>query len=71
VDVDVVSDSVSGVVAVPVSALVALSEGGYAVEVQQNDGSTVLVAVEPGFYADGLVEVTETQVTPGMLVVVP
>lgn len=71
VDVDVVSDSVSGVVAVPVSALVALAEGGYAVEVQQSDGSTVLVAVEPGFYADGLVEVTDTQVTPGMLVVVP
>jgi len=71
VDVDVVSDSVSGVVAVPVSALVALSEGGYGVEVQQTDGTTVLVAVEPGFYADGLVEVTETQVTPGMLVVVP
>jgi peptidoglycan hydrolase-like protein with peptidoglycan-binding domain len=71
VDVDVVSDSVSGVVAVPVSALVALSEGGYAVEVQQSDGTTVLVAVEPGFYADGLVEVTETQLAPGMLVVVP
>ncbi len=71
VDVDVVADSVSGVVAVPVSALVALAEGGYAVEVQQGDGSTVLVAVEPGFYADGLVEVTETQVTPGMTVVVP
>jgi len=71
VDVDVVSDSVSGVVAVPVSALVALSEGGYAVEVLQDDGSTLLVPVEPGFYADGLVEVTDTQVTPGMLVVVP
>ncbi len=71
VDVEVVSDSVSGVVAVPVSALVALAEGGYAVEVQQNDGTTVLVAVEPGFYADGLVEVTDTQVAPGMLVVVP
>ena len=71
VDVEIVSDSVSGVTAVPVSALVALAEGGYAVEVQQSDGSTVLVAVEPGFYADGLVEVTETQLQPGMTVVVP
>ena len=68
---DVVSDSVSNVVAIPVSALVALSEGGYAVEVQQSDGTTILVAVEPGFYADGLVEVTDTQLAPGMLVVVP
>ncbi len=71
VDVDVVSDSVSNVLAVPVSALVALSEGGYAVEVQQDDGTTVLVSIEPGFYADGLVEVTETELAPGMLVVVP
>lgn len=71
VDVEIVSDSVSNVPAVPVSALIALAEGGYAVEVQQSDGSTALVAVEPGFYADGLVEITETQVRPGMLVVVP
>jgi len=71
VDVDVVSDSVSDVVAVPVSALIALSEGGYAVEVQQSDLSRVLVAVEPGFYADGLVEVAATQLQPGMMVVVP
>ncbi len=71
VDVEVVSDSVSSVLAVPVSALVALSEGGYVVEVQQDDGTTVLVSIEPGFYADGLVEVTETELAPGMLVVVP
>ncbi len=71
VDVEIVSDSVSGVTAVPVAALVALSEGGYAVEVQQDDGTTVLVSVEPGFYADGLVEVTDTQLQPGMTVVVP
>ena len=57
--------------AVPVSALVALAEGGYAVEVQQADGTTVLAAVEPGFYADGLVEITDTQVQPGMVVIVP
>lgn len=71
VDVEIVSDSVSGVTAVPVAALVALAEGGYAVEVIQGDDSSVLVAVEPGFYADGLVEVTDTQLQPGMTVVVP
>lgn len=71
VEVDIVSDSVTGVVAVPVAALVALAEGGYAVEVQHADGNTELIAVEPGFYADGLVEVTDTEVEPGMKVIVP
>ena len=52
VDVDVVSDSRTQVVAIPVTALVALREGGYAVEVLQADGSTRLVGVEPGFFAD-------------------
>ena len=71
VDVEIVADSVTDVLAVPVSALVALAEGGYAVEVAQSDGSTTLVAVDPGFYADGLVEVTGAALDPGMLVVVP
>ena len=47
VTVAVITDQVRGVTAVPVEALVALAEGGYAVEVA--DGSeTRLVAVEPG-----------------------
>jgi peptidoglycan hydrolase-like protein with peptidoglycan-binding domain len=70
VDVEVVSDSVADVMAVPVSALVALSEGGYAVEVQTATG-TELVAVEPGFYADGLVEVEAAGLSVGDMVVVP
>ena len=57
VTVAVITDRVDQATAVPVEALVALAEGGYALEVE--DGSvTHLVAVEPGFYADGLVEVT-------------
>jgi membrane fusion protein, multidrug efflux system len=69
VTVDVITDRVDGVTALPVEALVALAEGGYAVEVA--DGAeTRLVAVEPGFYADGLVEVTG-EVSPGDRVVVP
>ena len=56
VDVEIVTDQALGVLAVPVKALVALSEGGYAVEVQRN-GDIGLVGVEVGMYADGLVEV--------------
>jgi hypothetical protein len=70
VDVTAVTDSVDGVVAVPVAALVVLSEGGYAVEVVDGPQQTHLVAVEPGFFSDGLVEITG-DVTPGDVVVVP
>lgn len=71
VDVAIVTDSVDQVVAVPVTALLALREGGYAVEVRQPDGSTRLVAVDPGFFADGLVELESGDVAPGDQVVVP
>jgi peptidoglycan hydrolase-like protein with peptidoglycan-binding domain len=70
VEVAYVSDSAVGVTAVPVAALVALREGGYAVEVLAADGTTRLVGVEAGFFADGLVEVTG-DVAPGDSVVVP
>ena len=70
VDVSVVTDSVEDVVAVPVAALLALAEGGYAVEVDAGGGATRLVAVEPGFFADGLVEVSG-ELEPGDRVVVP
>ncbi len=58
------------VLAVPVTALVALAEGGYAVEVAGPDGRTRLVGVETGTFADGLVEVTG-DLEPGTTVVVP
>ncbi len=70
VDVEIVTDSVQDVLAVPVTALLALSEGGYAVEVESGTG-TRLVAVDPGFYADGMVEVTSSELRPGDRVVVP
>jgi hypothetical protein len=57
--------------AVPVTALLALAEGGYAVEVEQSDGTTRLVAVDPGMYADGLVEISSEGVRPGDRVVAP
>ena len=69
VDVEIVTDEAAGVLAVPVKALVALSEGGYAVEVE-SDGEVTLVGVDTGMYADGLVEV-QGEVTAGDLVRVP
>ena len=69
VDVRAVSEAVENVLAVPVSALLALAEGGYAVELV--DGNrTSLVAVDPGFFADGWVEITGN-VQVGDIVVVP
>jgi len=58
------------VLAVPVDALLALAEGGYAVERVRADGATELVAVMPGLFADDLVEVTG-ELTAGDAVVVP
>lgn len=53
-----------GVLAVPVSALLALRGGGFAL--QRPDGT--LVAVETGLFADGLVEVSGSGMTAGMRV---
>ncbi|BCY05387.1 HlyD family secretion protein [Actinoplanes sp. L3-i22] len=54
-----------GVLAVPVGALVALAEGGYAL--QRPDGS--LVAAETGVFAGGMVQVSGPGVTAGLPVV--
>lgn len=70
VDVELVGSSVSDVLAVPVSALVALSDGGYAIEADSGAGFR-LVAVEPGFFADGLVEIDVAGVDVGDLVALP
>lgn len=61
---------------VPVSALVALAEGGYAIEVVTGTGTgeqptTTLVAVEPGLFADGFVSITGDGLSDGLTVVVP
>lgn len=70
VDVSIVKASATDVLAVPVEALLALAEGGYAVEVVEGDGSTTLVAVTTGAFADGRVEITG-DVAEGDEVVVP
>jgi peptidoglycan hydrolase-like protein with peptidoglycan-binding domain len=71
VDVIVVSDSVQDVMAIPVSALVALLEGGYAVEVDTGGGRIQLVAVEVGFFgSNNMIAITSTELEPGDRVVV-
>jgi peptidoglycan hydrolase-like protein with peptidoglycan-binding domain len=71
VDVSIQKDRADNVLTVPVSALLALAEGGYAVEVVDAGGGTHLVAVEPGLYADGIVEISGKGIKKGMKVVVP
>jgi peptidoglycan hydrolase-like protein with peptidoglycan-binding domain len=71
VDVSLEQDRAENALTVPVSALLALAEGGYAVEVVDPGGSTHLVRVEPGMYADGLVEIRGKGLKKGMKVVVP
>ena len=58
-----------GVLAVPVEALLALAEGGYAVEVAEG-ATTRLVGVTLGVFADGLVEISG-DIEAGTQVVVP
>jgi peptidoglycan hydrolase-like protein with peptidoglycan-binding domain len=58
VTVHIVTTQASGVLAVPVGALLALSEGGYAVEKVTGPGTTTLVGVKLGAFADGWVQVT-------------
>lgn len=67
VTVEYVGREVKNVLAVPVSALVALAEGGYGLETE--DGR--FVAVKTGLFADGKVEVSGPSVREGMKVRIP
>jgi peptidoglycan hydrolase-like protein with peptidoglycan-binding domain len=57
-----------GVLTVPVGALLALAEGGYAVEIDEN-GQRRLIAVQTGLFSGGKVEVTGTGLAAGLRVV--
>jgi peptidoglycan hydrolase-like protein with peptidoglycan-binding domain len=72
VEVAITNASVASALVVPVNALVALSSGGYAVEVTSG-GSHHLVAVTLGIFddADGLVQVSGSGLAAGQKVVVP
>jgi peptidoglycan hydrolase-like protein with peptidoglycan-binding domain len=69
VDVYVTTQSRKGVLAVPVTALLALAEGGYAVETVDAAGQHHLVAVQLGVFSNGMVEVAGAGLRPGMRVV--
>jgi hypothetical protein len=65
VQVEFGGQSRKGVLAVPVGALLALREGGYAVQLQSGS----LVAVETGLFAKGMVEVSGAGLAEGARVV--
>jgi hypothetical protein len=73
VDVSITTASVSNVLAVPVNALLALANGGFAVEVVGASGARQLIAVSVGLFDDaaGMVEVTGSALAAGQRVVVP
>jgi len=70
VQVEVESARLDGVLTVPVTALLARPEGGYAVEVVAG-GSTRTVPVTTGMFAGGRVEVRGAGLRPGVVVEVP
>ena len=57
VKVRVTTSAARGVLAVPVSALLAVSGGGYALERMSIDGTTEQVPVKVGAFADNFVQV--------------
>jgi hypothetical protein len=73
VQVGITTARVPNALVVPVSALVAQSGGGYAVEVVGAGGRNHLVPVSLGMFddADGLVQVTGSGLAAGQKVVVP
>jgi hypothetical protein len=73
VQVAITNATVDNALVVPVDALLALENGGYALEVVPARGGHYLVPVTTGLFddADGLVQVTGPGLAPGMRVVVP
>ena len=73
VQVTITTASVPSALVVPVTALLAQSGGGYAVEVVDPGGIHHLVSVSLGLFddADGLVQVTGSELAAGQEVVVP
>ena len=74
VSVNIVSAQARAVLAVPVSALVALAGGGYAVEAVHGSGALAtseLVPVQTGLFSSSLVQVSGPGIAPGLEVEVP
>jgi Putative peptidoglycan binding domain len=73
VSVSITTNRVSNALVVPVSALLALSGGGYALETVSSNGTHSLIPVTLGIFddANGTVQVTGSAVHAGQRVVVP
>jgi hypothetical protein len=73
VTVAITNASVSNALVVPVDALLALANGGYALEEIESSGAHQLVPVTLGLFddADGLVQVSGSGVAAGQKIVVP
>jgi hypothetical protein len=73
VQVAITTASAKRALVVPVSALLALADGGYALEVVAAGGTHHLEAVNLGLFddANGLVQVSGAEVQRGQRVVVP
>ena len=69
VQVSLTVQSVRGVLAVPVAALLALAGGGYGLEVVLPSGAHHLVGVRTGVFAGGQVQVSGGGLVPGTTVV--
>ena len=70
VNVNIATQTVGNVLAVPVNALLALANGGYGVDVVSGHASR-LVGVTTGLYSDTLVQVSGSGIAVGTLVEVP
>ena len=68
--VSVTKTFAENVIAAPVSALLALLDGGYALEIKKQE-TTILIPVETGIYSDGWVEIAGPGLTDGLEIVIP
>jgi hypothetical protein len=71
VNVNITTQTVGNVLAVPVNALLALADGGFGVDVVTSRGAVRLVGVTTGMYSDTLVQVSGPGITAGLRVEVP
>jgi peptidoglycan hydrolase-like protein with peptidoglycan-binding domain len=68
VEVIVAIEERADVLLVPVNALLALAEGGYGLELVRADGTTKIVRVDTGLFADGKVQVSSPGIAEGTVV---
>ena len=68
VDVVVETEERSDVLLVPVNALLALAEGGFGLEAVHDDGTSEIVPVDTGLFANGKVEVSGDGIAEGTVV---